>query len=120
MAITYHAVLEKHLSVGSKKNYNSCIGKMKDRLTEEETATYLNADGWLIRPIHHEVAARILHECQRRNIEERSGNMKSQITALQYSSDMKYWHKESNRLRDYPRDEPIIISGVSVLSCEVR
>jgi len=110
MAITHHDVMGKHLSVGSKKNYNSCIGKMKDRLTEEETATYLNAEGWLVRPLHHETAARILHECQLRNIEEGSDDMKSQSTASQYSSAMKYWHKESSRLRDFTRDEPIVIS----------
>ena len=103
MAITHHDVMGKHLSVGSKKNYNSCIGKMKDRLTEEETSTYLNAEGWLVRPLHHETAARILHECQLRNIEEVSDEMK-------YSSAMKYWHKESSRTRDFTRDEPIIIS----------
>ena len=71
-------------------NYNSCIGKMKDRLTEGETSTYLNAEGWRVRPLHHETAAQIIHECQLRNIGEGSDDMKSQSTASQYSSNMKY------------------------------
>lgn len=110
MTLTHHDVMGKHLSDGSKKNYGSAIGKMKEKMTDDERSIYLNAGGWLIRPLHHEVAARVLHACQLRNLEEGSDQMKSQSTATLYSSAMKYWHKESSRLRDYGRDDPIIIS----------
>lgn len=83
---------------------------MKEKLTGEEKINYLDSEGWLIKPLHHEVAARILHECQLRNSDDGPDQMKSQSTATLYSSAMKYWHKESSRLRDSSQVEPIVIS----------
>lgn len=111
--ITYQDVLGKQLSAATKKNYESSIRQMQLKMTVEETEEFLDPRGSLIKPLNHEVGARILHECQLREEETETGPvfvLKSHNTAVLYCSAIKYWHKESSRLRDMATVEPIVVS----------
>ena len=115
-ATTYQDVIGKHLSEAARKNYFSSIRQMRLKLSAEETAEYVDHRGMLIKCLHYDVATRILHECQIWSVEavEDTSSVlkfKSQNTAVTYSSAMKFWHKESNRVRDPTVvPDPIIIS----------
>ena len=109
--ITFQDVIGKQISATTRKNYESSIRQMRAKMTPEESLEYLDPRGLLIKPLHHEVGSRILHECQVRHNGDASGpRLKSQNTAVLYCSAMKYWHKESNRMRDTDQDDPVIIS----------
>ena len=115
---TYQDVIGKHLSEAARKNYFSSIRQMRQKLSTEETAEYIDSRGMLVKGLHYDVATRILHECQIWDVDADEGTatasrpkLKAQNTAVTYSSAMKFWHKESNRVRD-PAEvpDPIIIS----------
>jgi len=114
--LTYQDVIGRHLSESARKNYFSSIKQMRLKMTDEEKAEYLNSEGMLIKRLHCDIATRILHECQIwETVDGDDPNaaprMKTQNTAVNYSSSMKFWHKESNRVRDIAVvPDPIIIS----------
>ena len=61
--LTFQDVLGKQLSDTTKKNYESCIRLMREKMTQNETEEFLDSRGWLRKPMHHDIGARILHEC---------------------------------------------------------
>ena len=101
----------KHISISLnlRKNYFSSTNETE---STEETAEYIDSRGMLVKGLHYDVATRILHECQIWDVDADEGTttasrpkLKAQNTAVTYFS--KFWHKESNRVRD-PAEVPNI------------
>lgn len=110
---TYKDIIGKRLAAQTKRNYESSIKQMREKLSESEKEEYLDSNGYLVKPLNHEVAARILHDSQLKVAGEGEAaiqKMKSQSCCVLYSSAMKFWHTESNRARDTAEASPIIIS----------
>ena len=57
---TYQDVIGKHLSEAARKNYFSSIRQMRQKLSTEETAEYIDSRGMLVKGLHYDVATRIL------------------------------------------------------------
>ena len=66
--LTYQEVIGKQLPEDARNNYQSSIRQMRYKLTDVETLEYLDFRGLLVKDLNHDVATRILHACQIRNI----------------------------------------------------
>lgn len=102
-------VVEHRLANSTIKSYKGCIRNLKEKMTAEEIGEYVAPNGMLLKPLEADLASKIVHLNQIRLGDNGQETFKSKTCCEQYISAMKYWHIESNRLRQ-SGSEPVIMS----------